>query len=283
MLSVITALIILCCLAAALFETKKINVTGNQHTSAQEVREWVKSGKYSSNTLYILWKYNKDDIRQLPTVEKTKVKLKYPWEVNVQVTEKTFSGCVDIDGESLYFDKDGMVCFKTADVIEGIPHIEGMELDIDKVKLGKKLPVTDEKVFEAIHSITGLLNKAELIPDKISCNGSDLTLYFGVVRVQIGNGNYAGKLNQAASVLAKLQELYPGQAGVLHLENYVNTDSHIRFVPDPPPAETAEGETTEDTAGATEEGNDWDEVYGEGTWDQTTDTTWDVSGEAVWQ
>lgn len=278
LLGVITILVILCYLTLKLFETKKINVTGNQYTLVQEVKEWVQSGKYSSNTLYILWKYNKDDIEQLPTVEKIKVKLKAPWEVNIQLTEKAFSGRVDVNGEWLYFDKDGMACLKTPDVIEGVPYIEGMELDTDKVKLGKMLPVTDEKVFEAIHSITGILNKAELTADKISCDGSDLTLYFGVVRVQVGSSDFAKKLNQTVPILAKLQELYPGQAGILHLENYANFDSYIRFVPDPPPAETAEGEPSADTAGA-----DGDDTYGENIWDGASDITWDTSEETVWQ
>lgn len=266
LLGVITILVILCYLTLKLFEIKKINVTGNQYTSAEEVKEWVQSGKYSSNTLYILWKYNKDDIKQLPTVEKIKVKLKSPWEVSIQLTEKTFSGRVDVNGDSLYFDKDGMACLKTPDVIEGIPYIEGMALDTDKVRLGKMLPVTDEKVFEAIHSIARELNRTELSPDKISCDGSDLTLYFGVVRVQVGSSDFAKKLNQTVPILAKLQELYPDQAGILHLENYKNSDSYIRFVPDPPQDETAEGEPEADTAGAV-----GDDVYGESTWDGTSD------------
>lgn len=234
---IMAVLALLCYLTVILFETKKIDVTGSQYSSEQEIREWIQSDPNASNTLYILWKYNQEDIVQLPIIEKTRAKWKSPWEVTVQVTEKTFGGRIDFNGESLYFDKDGMACLKTADVIEGVPYIEGMELDAEKVKLGDTLPVADKEIFENIHTITGLLKKAELTPDKISCDGNDLTLHFGGVRVQVGNGDYAEKVNQAVSILAKLQELYPGQAGVLHLENYINTDSHIRFVPDPPPAE----------------------------------------------
>lgn len=240
LLAVIIISVILCYLAVKLFETRKINVTGDQYTSAQEVKEWVLSGKYSSNTLYILWKYNKEDVKQLPTVEKIKVKLKSPWEVNIQLTEKTFSGRVEVNGEFLYFDKDGMACLKTPDVIERVPYIEGMTLDTDKARLGNILPVADEEVFEAIHSITRELNRAELTPDKISCDGSDLTLYFGIVRVQVGNSDFSKKLNQMVPILEKLQELYPDQAGVLHLENYTNLDSYIRFVPDTSPDETVD-------------------------------------------
>lgn len=233
MLGVIALLAGLCYLTIVLFETKKIQVTGNQYSSAQEVQEWVQSDQYSSNTLYIMWKYNKDDIEQLPAVEKIRVKLKSPWEVTVQVTEKKFSGRVDFNGEYLYFDKNGIASLKSAEVIEGVPYIEGMELDTEKVELGKVLPVTDESVFEKISSVSVLLNEAALTPDKISCSGSDLTLHFGTVRIQMGSSDYADKLTQASAIMAKLNELYPGQAGVLHLENYTNSDSSVRFVPDP--------------------------------------------------
>lgn len=260
--SVTALLAIFCYLAVVLFETKKINVTGNLYSSAQEVQKWVLSDKYSSNTLYILWKYNKDDIKQLPVIEKVKVKMKTPREVNIQVIEKTFSGRLDFNGESLYFDKDGMACLKTADVIEGVPYVEGMELDADKIKLGERLPVADETIFESIHSITELLKDTELTVDKYSCNGRELTLYFGVVRVQMGSSDYEAKLSQAVPILAKLQELYQGQAGVLHLENYIKSDSYIRFVPDPPPEEETVSEPAQDP-----DGSEGDEI------------TWDTNGE----
>ena len=234
LLGVIVSLVILLYLIVILFETKKINITGNQYSSVQEVQEWVQSDKYSSNTLYIMWKYNKEDIEQLPVIEKTSVKLESPWEVTIQVTEKAFSGRVDFNGEHLYFDKDGMAVFKSGEVIEGVPYIEGMGFDAEKVKLGEVLPAKDVKVFQKINSITALLEQAGLTADKISCDGNSLVLYFGVVRVQMGSSGYEEKLSHMIPVLEKLQELYPERAGVLHLENYTSEDSSIQFVPDPP-------------------------------------------------
>lgn len=239
LLGVIVSLILLCYLVIILFETKKIHVTGNQYSSAQEVLDWVEADQYSSNTLYILWKYNRDDLKQLPSIEKTTVKLKSPWEVTVQVTEKKFSGRVDFDGGYLYFDKEGMASLKSSEVIEGVTYIEGMEFSPDKVKLGKVLPVKDKDVFSKISSVNKLLEEAGVTADKISCAGDDLTLHFGGVRVQMGSGEYTQKLAQAVPILAKLQELYPGQTGTLHLENYTESDSSIRFVPDAPAEDTA--------------------------------------------
>ena len=232
LLGTVTTLVLLCYLFVVLFETRKINVTGNQYSSAQEVLDWVKSDKRSSNTLYFLWKYNKENLKQPPAIEKTSVQLKSPWEVTVRVTEKTFSGRVDFNGEFLYFDKDGIASLKSSEMIERVPYIEGMELNLEKVRLGKTLPVTEKEVFDRISSLTELLKKTELKPDKISCENRDLTMHFGGIRVQIGSSEYAEKLAHVTPILVKLQELYPGQTGVLHLENYAASDTSIRFVPD---------------------------------------------------
>ena len=47
-----------------LFEVKKIEVKGTVYTSEQEVLDWVQEDKYSSNSLYILWKYGSKETKQ---------------------------------------------------------------------------------------------------------------------------------------------------------------------------------------------------------------------------
>lgn len=246
LLGMMVSLILLCYLVVILFETKKINVTGNQYSSAQEVLDWVQSDKYSSNTLYIMWKYNRDNLEQPPAIEKTTVRLKSPREVTVQVIEKKFNGRVDFGGVNLYFDKEGIASLKSTEVIEGVPYIEGIELDEKKVQLGKVLPVTEKGIFERINSVIEFSDKADLKPDKISCAEDNLTLHLGGIRVQLGSSDYAEKLAQVPPILAKLTELYPEQAGVLHLENYAASDTSIRFVPD---ASAAPTDTSADGTG----------------------------------
>lgn len=233
-LGTLASLAIVGYLIIVLFQTKTIHVTGTVYTSKQEVLNWVQSDPYSSNTLYIMLKYNRDNIKQPPAIKETKVKLKSPWEVTVQVQEKSFSGRIDFDGSFLYFDDKGIASLKYADVIEGVSYIEGMALDPKKVKLGEMIPVKNKDVFEQIDTITELLKKKEVTPDKISYEDGAFTLHFGGVRVLMGMSDYAEKLEQAIPILAKLQELYPDQPGVLRLENYTSSDSSIRFVPDPP-------------------------------------------------
>ena len=232
LLGAVTLLVLIGYLVVILFETKKINVTGTQYSSEQAVKEWVQSDRYSSNTLYILWKYNKKDTEQLPAIERTKVEMDSPWEVTVQVTEKIFSGRMDYEGGFLYFDESGVASLQSTEVIEGVPYIEGMALTSDKIQFGKVLPAVDQDVFDKICSVNALMQKYKLTPEKINCENGSLTLHFAGVRVQIGMGEYEEKMAQAVPVLKKLEELYPGKTGVLHLENSVSSDSSIRFVPD---------------------------------------------------
>ena len=219
-------------LAIQLFETKKITVTGNQYVSEQEVIDWLLADEHSGNSLYLLWKYNQNDVQQLPAVEETKVGLKNLVEVQVQVKEKSFSGRIDYNEAFLYFDQEGIASLITGTEIEGVPYIEGMEINPEEVLLGSVLPVTDGQIFEELKTLMPLLEKQELSPDRISCAGADLTLHFGGIRVQIGSSQFADRLAQVPPILEKLAELYADQTGVLHLENYDVSGSSIRFVPD---------------------------------------------------
>lgn len=255
MIGVVLAAALLGYLILLLFEVKKIEVKGTVYTSEQEVLDWVQEDKYSSNSLYILWKYGSKETKQLPPIERTTVSLKSPWEVVVTVKEKKFEGCMDYDGGYLYFDESGTACLKSAEYIEDVPYIEGIELEKEKVKIGKSIPVKEKKIFEEISEITQVLNEKELTPDKIACEEENLILYFGNVRIQLGSGNFADKLSQVPPILAKLQEQYADQPGVLHLENYTSSDASVRFVPDSaaPPSGTESGDQTnqpEDTGTA---------------------------------
>lgn len=237
-------------LVIVLFEVEQIVVTGNQYCSEQEIIDWLKQDKYSDNSLYLLWKYNQNDVAQLPAVEEAKVGLKDLKTVSVQVKEKTFSGRVDYEGKFLYFDQQGKAALITDSVIEGVPYIEGMEIKAEKITLGKALPEEEGQVYEEIKEIIPLLEKQGLSPDRIACEGTDLTLHFGGVRVQIGSGKFSERLAQVPPILEKLTEMYSDQTGVLHLENYDVSGSSIRFVPD-----TAEA-SSETAAKPQEEGED---------------------------
>ena len=219
-------------LSTLLFKLKKIQVTGNRYTAEQEVTDWIREDPYAKNTLYLWWKYNRTEPKALPAVDSIKIKLKSPWEVTAVVKEKEFTGRMEYNGENIYFDEEGIVSYRSTEVIEGTWLVTGAQTDWEKLKMGEKLPVPDGKVFDKITKITALLEQEELQPDMIGFEDASLTLWFGDVRALIGTGGYDEKIKQIPPVLQKIGELYPGQKGALHLENYEQGMDSIRFVPD---------------------------------------------------
>ena len=149
----------------------------------------------------------------------------------LKVKEKEMAGYVDYDGAYLYFDRTGTAVLRTKKIIEGVPHIEGLMFDSAKAKIGKKLPVEDDSIFEKIVEVSKNLKKYNLTPDRMGCTDGGVQIYFEIVQVSLGNGNYEEKLRQVEPILKKLTELYPGKAGVLHLENYDAESESIPFVP----------------------------------------------------
>ena len=45
------------------------------------------------------------------------------------------AGYIDYDNAYLYFDREGIASLRTKKVLEGVPYIEGMEVDLGKVKI----------------------------------------------------------------------------------------------------------------------------------------------------
>ena len=90
-----------------LFQTRKIEVTGNQYCQDEELVKWVQKDKYAFNSIYIWWKYNYGDVTKPAAIESVKVSIKNPWTVVMKVKEKEFLGYFDYQGEFLYFDEDG--------------------------------------------------------------------------------------------------------------------------------------------------------------------------------
>lgn len=231
------ALIVIGVLAAAvlivvfLFRTKSYKVEGNVYYSDNTITTWIGNDDLSVNSLYVVFKYRFLDPELPVGVEQLQVSLKNPWTVRVNVEEKEMAGYVTVNDEYLYFDADGTAIMKTKKVFEDVPCIEGLEFDASKVETGKIIPVEDKSIFENIVDVSRNLKKYQLKPDRVTCSGGEIRIYFGSVEVLLGDGNYEQKLQQVQPILEKLNELYPNQAGTLHLENYSSESGSVRFVP----------------------------------------------------
>lgn len=209
-----------------------VYVEGNVHYSEEEIKQLVMQGPLGDNSLYLSYKYKKKDGtdtelgealreristgQEIPFVDYIEVTRLAPDTIKIRVEEKAVAGFVRYMDSCMYFNREGYVVESSQIKTVGIPEIIG--LDFDYVTLGEKLPVEQESVFETIMQVKNLLNKYELIVDKIYIrNYTDITLYFGKVRVSLGeNKNLEEKVMDLPEILISLV----GKRGVLRMENY---------------------------------------------------------------
>ncbi len=220
---------ILICIAILVIKSEftitSVDITGNEHYSADEIEDHVLNGRYGHNSIYLYIKCRFFGVEDVPFVEKMDVELLSPTEVKIRVYEKAVAGYVEYLGHYLYFDKDGIVVESSTQQIEGLPFVTG--LDFDYITLHEKLPVEKDDVFKLILNITQLLTKYRIETDKIYFdNNYNITLYFGHVRVFLGTSDFIDeKINRLRFILPELE----GHSGVLHMENYEGEGDKFTF------------------------------------------------------
>ena len=210
------------------FTITSVEISGNEHYTAEQIENQVLRGKYGHNSIYLYLKGVLGRTEDIPFVEKMDVELVSPTHVKIRVYEKAVAGYVEYLGHYLYFDKDGIVVESSLERVDGIPFVTG--LDFDYITLHEKLPVEREEVFRLILNITQLLTKYKIKTDKIYFDKSyRLTLYFGDVRVYLGTSDFIDeKINRLRFVLPQLE----GHSGVLHMENYEGEGDKFTFTKD---------------------------------------------------
>ncbi|MGF0032000.1 cell division protein FtsQ/DivIB [Bariatricus sp. SGI.154] len=206
-----------------LFYVQKIEISGNEYCSDQEIVDSVQNDQYSINALYIVGKYALGKGEVLPCFESMKVGLKAPWIVNVKVEEKPIVGYVRNGDNYDYFDKEGLVVLESSALIEGLPRIDGIE--VKDIKLYQQLKSDDTRIFEEILETSKEVTKYELPTDKIVCKDDNIYLYIGKVCVNLGKSVSSEQIAQIKPILEKLGD----QEGTLHLENYSEVSGTITF------------------------------------------------------
>lgn len=236
-------------LTVTVFKIRDIEVTGNSFYSDQEIIDKVITDNYTSNSLYLYFKYQYLDTEEIPFVDKIEVSLVSPGKVKLRVYEKSIVGYVAYMGANLYFDKDGIVVESSSEVTEGIPCISGLKFD--SLALYQKLNVADDSIFDRILDITQLVKKYELSPDRIEFGANQsLTLYFDEMRAALGN---SGSLDEKVGRLHELYAELEGRSGVLRMENYTEDSKFISFEQDAQEDKEEEPETEEEKSGEAED------------------------------
>ncbi len=210
------------------FTITSITVVGNEHYTDEEISDFVMSGRYGHNSIYLYLKYRNKSVNSIPFIEQMDVELLSPQAVKIQVYEKAVAGYVEYLGHYLYFDKDGIVVESSTKQMEGIPFVTGLKFDY--IMLHEKLPIENDGIFKQILNITQLLTKYEISTDRIYFDADqNITLYFGNARVYLGTSDHIDeKINRLRFLLPKLN----GSSGVMHMENYTGEGGKFTFEKD---------------------------------------------------
>ena len=207
------------------FAVKNVIVDGNKHYSAQEIQSMIMTGTFGDNSLYLSLKYKNKEVEGIPFVETMDVVVQSNDTIKITVYEKALAGYVEYLGRYLYFDNEGVIVEVAKVTTKGIPQVTG--LNFDHVVLYDKLPVDNDSIFQNILTITKLLNKYDVICDKIQFDANyNVTLGYGGVKVQIGAlENLDEKIMQLPRILPSLE----GEKGVLDLQNYSSDKKTTSF------------------------------------------------------
>lgn len=224
-LGIITTFLAIALFLSYHYAVRHVIVEGNKHYSAQEVQSMVLKGYLGDNSLYLSLKYKNKEIKGIPFIDTMDVIIVSNDTIKISVYEKALAGYVEYLGRYMYFDNDGMIVEAAKVTTKGIPQVTG--LNFDHVVLYEKLPVENDEIFQNILTITKLLNKYDVICDRIQFDSSyNVTLGYGKVKVNIGKlENLDEKLMQLPYILPSLE----GASGTLDLQNYTQESKSVSF------------------------------------------------------
>lgn len=207
------------------YEVRNVVVEGNKHYSSKEIQDMVMTGYLGDNSLYLSMKYKNKEISDIPFIETMDIIVTSNDTIKIMVYEKSLAGFVEYLGRYMYFDNDGVVIEAAKVPTKGIPQVIGLEFD--HIVLYEKLPVDNDAIFQDILTITKLLNKYNMICEKIQFDANyQITLGYGKVKVNIGKlENLEEKLMQLPYILPSLE----GESGTLDLQNYTSDKKSITF------------------------------------------------------
>lgn len=206
-----------------LFHVQTIVISGNEYVSSSEIAASIQDDKYAGNSLYVLAKDAMGKITFPKAVESAEIRMKAPWSIKVTVKEKEIIGCIIVGDEYVYFDEEGMVLRKSPVPKEGIPYIEGTE--VEEAVLYEKLPVEEERLFRNVKDAVESFRQYDVVPERIVSSGADLTVYIGEVCVELGSGDMELKISQIPPIIEKLE----GKTGTLDLRHYNDSSEIISF------------------------------------------------------
>lgn len=159
---------------------------------------------------------DKIEQKEIPFIEQYEIFYVDANTARVIVHEKRVIGCILIMGRYMYFDKDGIVVESSAERIESIPMITGLEFQ--EIALYKKLQIQKQSLYHTILQLTRLIEQNGISVQEIAFDSNyEVTLFCGGITVELGKkDNYDEALNALQGILEMTRE----RTGSLDMRNY---------------------------------------------------------------
>lgn len=222
----ILAVLLLAAVVTASVHVRSFEVTGNTRYTDEELLQMIYPERWDTNSLYGLIKDRFIPHPQLPFVERYDIMWKSPVSVEIVVYEKNIVGYVDYMSSHMYFDKDGIIVESTGTLLEGVPHVTG--LDFGSIVLYQPLPVSDSRVFGNILNLTGALSSYGIACDEISYDKLlNATLTLGGIEVYLGSSQ---DMEMKISTLNDMLPQLEGLEGELDLSVYSENATEEAYI-----------------------------------------------------
>lgn len=224
---ILLAVVILCMGFWLLFYIQKIEVKGNVYSDQEEVVAWMIEDEWSYNSVYTFVKLRFLEYELPANIKEISVVLTNPWSLTVTVTDKEPVGGIVVEDYYVYCDEYGLVILESDILLEEVPLINGLE--VSDATLYEALEVGDANIFSDVLEVMNIVEIQGLTPDEISYqteDGEGVVLIYGEITVLLGTENFDERIAQVESMLQELT----GEEGVLHLENYTDTNTRSSFV-----------------------------------------------------
>ncbi len=244
---IILAVFAVICISAVVFvkyefRITKINITGSDRYTYDELYSYIFADRNSSNMLLFRYTNKKNAAPDIPFISKTEFQISWPNTLNITVYEKKIVGYIQYKGSYMYFDKDGIIVESSRDILEGVPQISG--LMYNTIVLYSKLNVENLDVFTMIHNITQYLEKYSIKVDEINvAEDNSISLVMDEVTILLGMNDY--NIGDKIYELSCMSEQLTGRRGTLHLENYSSSSTYVTFTDDDASKETLEEEESQ--------------------------------------
>lgn len=202
-----------------------LTFTGSARYTSEELEEFFFDSEIERNPFVFLFREKFSDKKEIPFVETYDLEMLSLTDYKITIYEKKVVGYINYMGSNMYFDKDGIVVESSTDALEDVPLITG--IDFGYIILHQKLPVENEKIFTVLLDVTQLIEKYDIVTDKIYISPSfEITLTLSNVLVELGTEEDLNeKVKELKDILPKLMDV----KGTLDMKNYNTSNTGYTF------------------------------------------------------